>query len=88
MIELINVKGWPQNASHFNFEEFIPEEDASLVKVLRDAGASKSPSCPSSSTSLPVLPATSPTTTELVSLSALTFSIHVQNDPTTIHYAT
>jgi len=38
------VKGWPQNASHFNFEEFIPEEDASLVKILRDAGAGKSSS--------------------------------------------
>jgi hypothetical protein len=82
------VKGWPQNASHFNFEEFIPEEDASLVKILRDAGASKSSPFLISLDSLPVQPATSPTTTELVSLSTLTFSIHVQNDPTTIHYAT
>jgi len=43
MIELINVKGWPQDASHFNFDEFIPEEDASIIKILRAAGASKSP---------------------------------------------
>lgn len=41
-IELVQVKGWPQNASHFNFEEFVPEEDAMLVKVLREAGAGTS----------------------------------------------
>lgn len=41
MIELVNVKGWPQDASHFNFDDFIPEEDASIVKILRKAGASK-----------------------------------------------
>jgi hypothetical protein len=62
------VKGWPQNASHFNFEEFIPEEDASLVKILRDAGASKSSFSLSSSTSLSIQLATLPTARELLSL--------------------
>jgi hypothetical protein len=62
MIELINVKGWPQNASHFNFEEFIPEEDASLVKILRDAGASES------STSLSIQPATSQTAENMTAI--------------------
>lgn len=41
-IELLQVKGFPQDASHFNFEEFIPEEDALLVKILREAGAGMS----------------------------------------------
>lgn len=38
--ELIEVKGWPQNASHFNFEEFIGRQDAQIVDILRRAGAS------------------------------------------------